>query len=87
MNYVFLDGHNNAGFSGGPIVRCHPGANTPTLVGVVSGFRHQDEPIIKEGKPTDFMYRANTGIVVGVAISHVLQAISKRPIGPVVATE
>lgn len=87
VDYVFLDGHNNAGFSGGPIVRCCPGANPPTIVGVVSGFRHQDEPIIKEGKPTDYMYRANTGIIVGVAISHVLQAISKRPIGPVAATE
>jgi S1-C subfamily serine protease len=79
VDYIFLDGHDNAGLSGGPIVRAN--SRGITIVGVVSGFRHSDEPVFKDGKESEFQYRANTGIVLGIGISHALRAISKRPVG------
>lgn len=84
--YVFLDGHNNPGFSGGPIVRSRPNS-TPTIIAVVAGFRHADEAVLKEGKPTEYYYRANTGIVVGTSVTHAADAIRKRPIGPSLPTK
>ncbi len=85
VTYVWLDGHNNPGFSGGPIVRQPPGGATPTIVGVVSAFWGVDEPILRQRQKTDLTYKANTGIVIGVAITHVLEAIAARPIGVPVA--
>jgi S1-C subfamily serine protease len=79
VDYIYLDGYDNPGFSGGPIVRTNP--RGITIVGVVSGFRYSDEPVLKDGKASELKYRANTGIVLGIGISHALRAISKRPIG------
>lgn len=79
VDYVFLDGYDNPGFSGGPIVRANP--RGITILGVISGFRYSDEPVLKDGKQSDLKYRANTGIVLGIGISHALRAISKHPIG------
>lgn len=88
VRFLLLDGHNNPGFSGGPIVRSNPG-QTPVIIGVVSGYRHSDEPIYlqqypneSQPKPSELYYRENTGIVVGIGIKHALDAIDKRPIGP-----
>jgi S1-C subfamily serine protease len=81
---LLLDGHNNPGFSGGPIVRSRGTAN-PVILGVISGYRWAGEPIEKGGAPTEFVYRANTGIIIGVGIRHALDAIDRRPIGPKVS--
>ncbi len=49
---IFLDGHNNPGFSGGPIV--HRDLNQSDVVfkllGVVSGFRPETTPVLKPEK-------------------------------------
>ena len=79
VDYIYLDGYENPGFSGGPIVRANP--RGITIVGAIAGFRTSDEPVLKDGKESDLKYRANTGIVLGIGISHALRAISKRPIG------
>jgi S1-C subfamily serine protease len=81
VNFLLLDGFNNRGFSGGPIVRGTP-ADRPTIIGVVSGYRYEDEPIQLKGKPSDYTYQANTGIVIGIGIRHAIEAIDKKPIGP-----
>jgi S1-C subfamily serine protease len=81
VSFLLLDGYNNPGFSGGPIVRGTPG-DRPAIIGVVSGYRYADEPIQLKGKPSDYLYRANTGIVIGIGIRHAVEAIDKRPIGP-----
>jgi S1-C subfamily serine protease len=83
---LYLDGHNNPGFSGGPIVR--RGANGETqIVGVVSGYRPEDEKIVQEGKDTGLRYSSNTGIVIGFSIEYALKAIAKRPIGAELSEE
>lgn len=78
---MLLDGHNNPGFSGGPVVR---GWNSEgqTVVGVVSGYRHDTQPIRDSaGTVMPYTYRMNTGIVIAWEIGHVTELVSNNPIG------
>jgi hypothetical protein len=57
---ILLDGYNNPGFSGGPIVYRDLNQNAPmlNLAGVVSGFRPEVVPTMKEH---DISSPANAG--------------------------
>ena len=69
-HYILLDGHNNPGFSGGPVV-FHPNnrGNDFCVAGVVAGYRHACDPVYKNKKqkqneiPIGY-YKSNTGIIV-----------------------
>lgn len=77
-DFVALDGINNPGFSGGPIVIKR--LNTPEedwrVLAVVHGFRYDNVPV-DGGKGT---VKTNTGIVVGYGIRHAIEAIDAWPI-------
>ena len=78
---MLLDGHNNPGFSGGPVVRRGNGKEQ-TVIGVVSGYRYETEKIREgKGKETPYTYDANTGIIRTHQIEHALEIIEKNPIG------
>ena len=61
-----LDGHNNPGFSGGPVV-FRP-ANNPNgelrVMAIVSAYRTEDVDVMFQGEPTGLTHSTNTGIVV-----------------------
>ena len=78
---MLLDGHNNAGFSGGPVAR--RGTNKEqTVIGVVSGYRYDRQKVRdKYGKETAFTYDTNTGIIIAHNIKHALTLIERNPIG------
>ena len=76
---LLLDGHNNPGFSGGPVV-CQI-ANELTAIGIVSGYRNEPKPIYAGHDKTPFTYYDNTGIVVATAIDHALDLIRDNPLG------
>ena len=86
-NIILLDGHNNPGFSGGPVV-FHPNShsNDLSVAGVIAGYRFDREPVYKnqeqeqKGKPLGY-YKANTGIIVTYEIRHALELIRQNPIG------
>jgi hypothetical protein len=85
----FLDGFNNPGFSGGPVVFT-PGAGlfrrasgwSPAVqirvAGVVSSYRYSPEPIYRDEEKTDLSYRANTGIVICFTILKALDLIKAK---------
>ncbi len=77
---IFLDGINNPGFSGGPIV--HDGLNRsgPVISGVISGFRSYDAVMIQQSGNLVTL-PINSGIIVATRIAHVLNAIKANPIG------
>jgi hypothetical protein len=81
----FLDGFNNPGFSGGPVVFQRPGHAEWSVAAVLTGYRYVDEPIFADDGPTPLTYRHNTGIIVSYAIEPALKLIADRPIGYVVA--
>lgn len=76
-----LDGHNNPGFSGGPVI-FGPRSSPPTnIAAVIVGFRYQPEPVFEGESPTGFSYKYNTGIIICYKIEIALDLIKKNPIG------
>ncbi len=80
-NVFLLDGHNNPGFSGGPVVFIVPGQTDLKIAGVVSGYRAEAEPIFAGDQKTQLWYPYNTGIIVAYFIHHATTLIRKNPIG------
>jgi S1-C subfamily serine protease len=80
---LYLDGQNNPGFSGGPIVFWHAASNSFRVAGVVRGYRNEALPVLKKkdledpaAKAYNDLYtRANSGIVIGYDIRHIVEAI------------
>ena len=46
---IIIDGHNNPGFSGGPVVFARPGSLDYKVAGVISAYKVQYEPILLKG--------------------------------------
>ena len=82
---MLLDGHNNVGFSGGPVAR-RGTKGEQTVIGVVSGYRFDRHRVRDEhGKETSHTYDTNTGIIIAHEIRHALEIVGANPIGiPVV---
>lgn len=79
---MLLDGHNNVGFSGGPVVRHSAKNKEQTVIGVVSGYRYDRQRVRdKYGKETPFTYDTNTGIVLVHDIKHALTLVARNSIG------
>ncbi|MCA0393175.1 MAG: serine protease [Proteobacteria bacterium] len=80
----YCDGHNNPGFSGGPIVTVSPRQQV-TVIGVISGYRFNEEPVLLNGVDTGLNYRSNTGLVIGYGSKELLMqaraAKSGAPVG------
>lgn len=84
LDLLYLDGHNNPGFSGGPVVfsQGQDPANAFSVAGVISGYRASTQPVVsRAGEPTPFEAQYNTGIICAYGIKHVLHLIDQNPIG------
>jgi len=83
VHHLFLDGHNNPGFSGGPVVFTEPKRrNEFKIASVISGYRYTNEPIFSgETQIPSAAYRYNTGIIVSYSIKHAVDLIKTNPIG------
>ena len=78
---ILLDGHNNAGFSGGPVAR-RGTREEQSVIGVVSGYRYDRHRVRdKNGNETTHTYDTNTGIIIAHDIRHALAVIASNPIG------
>ena len=77
-----LDGHNNPGFSGGPVVFCPPGSQKFQVAAVVRGYRSVRRPVHDdENRETEFHLRENTGIIVAYDVNEAVALIRANPIG------
>jgi hypothetical protein len=82
-NAYLLDGHNNPGFSGAPVIFSR-NEGPPTCVGaVISGYRFSPEPVFFDEAATTITYRENTGIIISYKIELALDLIRGNPIGAV----
>src|SRR5579863_11771 len=79
-----LDGHNNPGFSGGPVVfRPQNNSSIPfQVMGVVSAFWTEDGKVLFRGEPTELTSTLNSGIIVCPSIAQVTEMIAANPVGP-----
>jgi hypothetical protein len=81
LEILFLDGCNNPGFSGGPVVYKQNGINDYKVASVISGFRFNNEPIYHGKTEVDLTYQYNTGIIISYGINYATEIIKKNPIG------
>lgn len=79
-NDLFLDGHNNPGFSGGPVVY-EVAKGALKVAGVVSGYLSKSEPVYDEHGATALQHDYNTGIVRVTSIDRAVDLIRANPIG------
>jgi len=80
--YFLLDGMNNKGFSGGPVVFAHDNnMNDFRIMGVVRGYRSEELSISAGGQPTPLAALANSGIMICATIETVVDMIRTNPIG------
>lgn len=79
----YLDGHNNPGFSGGPVCFKPPGLQTWQIAGVVSGYPVDPAGLASPGggHVPGVVAKANSGIVVTYSIEHVKRAIDSWVLG------
>lgn len=85
VKILYIDAINNEGFSGGPVVFASQKGNDFKVVGVVSKFKVEYEPVIdKEDKDTGLRVAYNTGFMVAYGINHVINLIRANPVGLVV---
>ena len=79
---MWLDGHNNKGFSGSPL--CFT-LNKPTEVvvaGVVSAYTYSIEPVVSSsGQASGLYLHENIGLMLAWDIQHCLDIINSNPIG------
>lgn len=76
---ILLDGHNNPGFSGGPVVR---EMKTSQVIGIVSGYRFEPQHVAdSDGNRGPYTYHQNTGIVNVVSSNKINEIIMRNPVG------
>jgi hypothetical protein len=81
VQHFFLDGHNNPGFSGGPVVFKEPHRSEFKVASVISGYRYTHEPVFAGKEELALAYRYNTGIIISYGIKHAVDMISANPSG------
>ncbi|MCC6993843.1 MAG: trypsin-like peptidase domain-containing protein [Deltaproteobacteria bacterium] len=75
---IFLDGHSNPGFSGGPLVTVLPNDTQYSVIGVVSGRMTERVEVVQKvngkagGVSTDLETPSNSGILVAHGVDHIL---------------
>ena len=74
---LYIDGFNNPGFSGGPIVYWDFGKHAYGIFGVVQGYRLDNAKTVVNGHPVDSEVLVNSGILIGYSIDHAIQAIKQ----------
>jgi S1-C subfamily serine protease len=82
-----LDGINNPGFSGGPVLFRKLGENMNgelMVMGIISGYRFQEEPIYANGKPLPINAKSNTGIIYAFDAEIAINIIDSNPNGLII---
>lgn len=77
---IYIDGINNSGFSGGPIIYYDYKMKKHKFAGSISGFRKEHFPVRDTNnffKDTNYMTEANSGIIHGVPESSIKSLIDK----------
>lgn len=72
---MYIDGFNNPGFSGGPIVIWEFNRRAYRILGVVQGYRSESAKVMVNGQPVDTNILVNSGILIGYGVKHVIDAI------------
>lgn len=75
---IYIDGFNNRGFSGGPIIFWGFSLHDYRILSVVSGYRNAQAEADVNGQRVDTNILVNSGILVSYSIDHAIQAIESE---------
>ncbi len=78
---IYLDGHNNPGFSGGPVVHVDTKTGDMVIAGVISGYVETQEPVYDAQSQAVLNYGYNTGIIRAYLVGYAIKLIRANPIG------
>lgn len=78
---LLIDGLNNPGFSGGPVVYFHQQTQSFQLAGIISGYRFEIANAMHQNKEIDIQIKTNTGIIISYGIEAALELIHNNPNG------
>lgn len=73
---LLLDGHNNPGFSGGPVIYYDNSNNMLHVAGVISGYYFQENEIIGD-KTKMLSFKENSGIISCIDIKGAVDIIKR----------
>jgi hypothetical protein len=83
-DYYLLDGMNNHGFSGGPVVYKPPGQSDFEVAAVISGYLPYTDSVKSPVGPTGLTYDTNTGLIIAYRIEDAIDLIRANPNGAVI---
>ena len=76
--FFYLDGHNNLGFSGGPVTFWDSATNKQKVIGIISSYlTHNGEIKPVETLSSQLLYQENSGIAVAYNIQYAQDIIDK----------
>jgi hypothetical protein len=79
---LYIDGFNNPGFSGGPILFWNFTTHVIEIIGVVKGYRTDVARVVVNGQAVDVPILVNSGILIGYSIEHAIEAIEQGQAHP-----
>lgn len=77
-DFIVLDGYNNSGFSGGPVITALPIDGHIRTIGIISGYRTDFAPVDND---RDLFAEVNAGMIYVTPMKRVLDYIDTNPIG------
>jgi hypothetical protein len=75
---IYVDGFNNPGFSGGPVVYWDFTKHAYGILAVVQGYKEDTAKVLVNGQHLDTQLLVNSGILIGYSIRHANQALEGR---------
>lgn len=78
VTLIYIDGHVNSGFSGGPLLLV---GDEISITGVVCGYQSPQAPVLDDNDNRVGYFGENPGLFFCVGIKHVLDIIEKNPDG------
>jgi len=84
---LYIDGMNNPGFSGGPVVYKDHKSNNFKVAGVVSSYKNHPDVVVNQNLNTGLKAISNSGIMIAHGIYPAIEAIKLHPDGPLIKQE
>lgn len=78
---LYIDGINNPGFSGGPVIFEDFKTNDFYVGGIISSYKCQKDKVILGKNETNLSVLSNSGIIIATSIEDALSVIKANPTG------
>jgi hypothetical protein len=78
---IIVDGHNNPGFSGGPVLFYNLNTGNLQIASVISSYMIHPDKVFNNKEDTGLIAESNSGIIFSYVIEPIIEAIKNQPIG------